>query len=74
MENISTKTKILAGAVVATIILGIILFNMLVGHKNSTELIIKQSPFGTMSCVEGQGWYIKGWIRQLRRRSQLRIR
>jgi regulator of protease activity HflC (stomatin/prohibitin superfamily) len=61
MENLSTKTKILAGAIVATIILGIILFNMLVGHKNSTELIIKQSPFGTMSCVEGQGWYLKGF-------------
>ena len=61
MENLSTKTKIIAGALVATIILGIILFNMLVGHKNSTELIIKQSPFGTMSCVEGQGWYIKGF-------------
>jgi len=61
MENLSTKTKIIAGALVATIILGIILFNMLVGHKNSTELIIKQSPFGTMSCVEGQGWYVKGF-------------
>lgn len=55
MEQLSTKTKIIGGALVATIILGIILFNMLVGHKNSTELIIKQSPFGTMSCVEGQG-------------------
>ena len=61
MEQLSTKTKIIGGAIVATIILGIILFNMLVGHKNSTELIIKQSPFGTMSCVEGQGWYVKGF-------------
>ena len=61
MENLSTKTKILAGAIVATIILGIILFNMLIGHKNSTELIIKQSPLGSMSCVEGQGWYVKGF-------------
>lgn len=61
MEQLSTKTKILAGAIVATIILGIILFNMLIGHKNSTELIIKQSPLGSMSCVEGQGWYVKGF-------------
>jgi hypothetical protein len=34
-----------------------------VGYKNSTEIVIKQSPFGTMSCVEGQGYYFKGFSR-----------
>jgi hypothetical protein len=32
-----------------------------VGYKNSTEIVIKQSPFGEMSCVEGQGYYFKGF-------------
>lgn len=33
------------------------------GYKNSTEIVIKQSPLGTMSCVEGQGYYFKGFSR-----------
>lgn len=32
-----------------------------VGYKNSTEIVIKQSPLGKMSCVEGQGYYFKGF-------------
>ena len=32
-----------------------------VGYKNSTEIVIKQSPFGNMSCVEDQGYYFKGF-------------
>ena len=32
-----------------------------VGYKNSTEIVIKQSPLGNMSCVEGQGYYFKGF-------------
>lgn len=31
------------------------------GYKQSTELLIKQSPFGSLSCVEGQGLYYKGF-------------
>ena len=56
-----TKSKILAvvtGGVL--ILLGVFAGNM-VGYKQSTELLIKQSPFGTLSCVEGQGLYFKGF-------------
>ena len=35
----------------------------MVGYKDSTELIVKQSPFGKMSCVDGQGFYNKGFAR-----------
>jgi len=31
------------------------------GYKQSTELLIKQSPFGSLSCVDGQGLYFKGF-------------
>lgn len=34
---------------------------ILVGYKQSTELLVKQSPFGTLSCVDGQGIYFKGF-------------
>lgn len=61
MENISKKTTLLGGLALVVMIIGIIILFCIVGHKDSTELIIKQSPFGTMSCVEGQGWYIKGF-------------
>lgn len=46
--------------VVALILLGVFAGKM-VGYKQSTELLIKQSPFGTLSCVEGQGLYFKGF-------------
>ena len=61
MEHISKKTKILGGLTILVLILGIITVFSIVGHKDSRELIIKQSPSGTMSCVEGQGWYFKGF-------------
>lgn len=56
-----TKSKILAiVTVVALILLGVFARKM-VGYKQSTELLVKQSPFGTLSCVEGQGLYFKGF-------------
>lgn len=56
-----TKSKVLGiGAVIVLILLGVFAAK-LVGYKQSTELLIKQSPFGTLSCVEGQGLYFKGF-------------
>ena len=53
-----TKSQILAVVTVGVLIL---LGVFAVGYKQSTELLIKQSPFGTLSCVEGQGLYFKGF-------------
>ena len=50
-------------AIVLAFIASIWLICENVGYKNSTEIVIKQSPFGTMSCVEGQGYYFKGFSR-----------
>lgn len=56
-----TKTQVLGiFAVIVLILLGIFAGKM-VGYKQSTELLVKQSPFGTLSCVEGQGLYFKGF-------------
>ena len=57
----SLKTKIIAIAVAFVAVLAIIMTGMVIGYKDSTELLIKQSPFGDMSCVEGQGFYFKGF-------------
>lgn len=56
-----TKSKILAVVTVAVLILLGVFATKLVGYKQSTELLVKQSPFGTLSCVDGQGIYFKGF-------------
>ncbi len=56
-----TKSKILAVVTVVVLILLGVFATKLVGYKQSTELLIKQSPFGTLSCVDGQGLYFKGF-------------
>ena len=61
MNTISRKGLFAIVGAASLFFLFIIFICFFIGHKDSTELIIKQSPFGTMSCVEGQGWYIKGF-------------
>ena len=56
-----TKSKILAVVTVVVLILLGVFAGKMVGYKQSTELLVKQSPFGTLSCVEGQGLYFKGF-------------
>lgn len=56
-----TKSKIPAVVTVAVLILLGVFATKLVGYKQSTELLVKQSPFGTLSCVDGQGIYFKGF-------------
>lgn len=56
-----TKSKILAVVTVGVLILLGVFAGKMVGYKQSTELLVKQSPFGTLSCVEGQGLYFKGF-------------
>ena len=56
-----SKSKILAVVTVVVLILLGVFATKLVGYKQSTELLVKQSPFGTLSCVDGQGLYFKGF-------------
>ena len=57
----NTKTKITLVLVAIVVVLSAIFAKSLVGYKQSTELLVKQSPFGTLSCVEGQGLYFRGF-------------
>lgn len=52
------KKDIVRIAIAVIAVLGIIFG---IGYKDATELLVSQSPFGTMSCVEGQGFYLKGF-------------
>ena len=53
------EKKYIVGIAVAVIVVLGIIFG--IGYKDATELLVSQSPFGTMSCVEGQGFYLKGF-------------
>ena len=55
------NSQILAVLTVVVLILLGVFAGKMVGYKQSTELLVKQSPFGTLSCVEGQGLYFKGF-------------
>lgn len=57
----SLKSKIILGGTILCGIILVVIGFWLIGYKDSTELLVKQSPFGTMSCVEGQGFYFKGF-------------
>lgn len=60
-ENLKFWQKCLLICALPALILVIWFLSENVGYKNSTEIVIKQSPFGEMSCVEGQGYYFKGF-------------
>lgn len=60
-ENLKFWQKCLVIGILPALIFVIWFLAENVGYKNSTEIVIKQSPFGNMSCVEGQGYYFKGF-------------
>lgn len=60
-ENLKFWQKCLLIGALPALIIVIWFLAENVGYKNSTEIVIKQSPFGEMSCVEGQGYYFKGF-------------
>ena len=57
----NTKIKVSLILLAIAVIICVFCAKKLVGYKQSTELLIKQSPFGTLSCVEGQGLYFRGF-------------
>lgn len=47
------------GIVVATIVLIIVGYNAFFGYNTATQLLVKQSPLGTLSCIDQAGFYFK---------------
>lgn len=50
------KVAIGAGILIALIIC----YNVLLGYNSATQLLVKQSPNGSMSCIDHAGFYFKG--------------
>ena len=57
----NTKAKVSLILLAIAVIVCAFCAKKLVGYKQSTELLVKQSPFGTLSCVGGQGLYFRGF-------------
>lgn len=53
-----TKTKIIV-AIIVVFVLFFIKAN--IGYNSATQILVKQSPFGNMSCVDHAGFYFKGF-------------
>lgn len=50
------KVAIFAGILIALVIC----YNVLLGYNSATQLLVKQSPNGSMSCIDHAGFYFKG--------------
>ena len=64
--NIQPKTQppknyMKAVIVAGIVIVAIVLFKCNVGYNSATQLLVKQSPFGTLSCIDHAGFYFKGF-------------
>lgn len=58
MNSIKKYSKYIIIAAVA--IVALILLKCCIGYNSATQLLVKQSPFGTMSCIDHAGFYFKG--------------
>lgn len=46
--------------VLIAIILAIIAYNIFFGYNTATQLLVKQSPNGSLSCIDHAGFYFRG--------------
>lgn len=58
-ETLKKFSKI--SCVIAAAIIAIVLFKSLIGYNSATQLLVKQSPTGSLSCVDHAGFYFKGF-------------
>jgi len=59
IKSNSKKAKYVA-ILVAVFILGVIAYNIFFGYNTATQLLVKQSPNGSLSCIDHAGFYIRG--------------
>lgn len=61
MENNKLKKYSKYGIFVVAAIVAIVLFKSIIGYNSATQLLVKQSPTGSLSCVDHAGFYFKGF-------------
>ena len=59
----TTKAKITLIISAIAIIFLAIFAGKLVGYNDETQLLVKQSPMGSMSCIDHSGFYFKGFAK-----------
>lgn len=61
MEKEQLKKYSKYGIFVVAAIIAIVLFKSIIGYNSATQLLVKQSPTGSLSCVDHAGFYFKGF-------------
>lgn len=61
MEKEQLKKYSKYGIFVVAAIVAIVLFKSIIGYNSATQLLVKQSPTGSLSCVDHAGFYFKGF-------------
>lgn len=59
--NLPKKAKVLVTLIALLLIVVLPLLNCIVGYNSATQLLVKQSPTGALSCVDHAGFYFKGF-------------
>lgn len=57
--NNKIKLSLIVIAVIA--VFAVIFGKSLIGYNNATQLLVKQSPTGSLSCIDNAGFYFKGF-------------
>lgn len=59
----TTKAKVTLILTAMAIIFLAIFAGKLIGYNDETQLLVKQSPMGSMSCIDHSGFYFKGFAK-----------
>lgn len=59
----TTKAKVTLILAAMAIIFLAIFAGKLIGYNDETQLLVKQSPMGSMSCIDHSGFYFKGFAK-----------
>lgn len=59
IKHVIRTHKKLFGAIAAFIV-AIVVYNIFLGYNSATQLLVKQAPNGTLSCIDHAGFYFKG--------------
>ena len=59
--EIQPKKYMKAIVIAVIVIIAAILLKCNIGYNSATQLLVKQSPFGTLSCIDHAGFYFKGF-------------
>ena len=59
----STKAKITTIIIAVLLIAFAVFAKSIIGYNDETQLLVKQSPTGSMSCIDHSGFYFKGFAK-----------